>query len=237
MAVPDECVRELAALAGVVLGRDDLPSTLAEICRIAVRAVPRADGASLTSFTESGPAAVAASDEWATGLDEIQFVEHEGPCLDTARTGLLFRIRDMTDERRWPFYMPRAVAHGARSMVSIPLTAENKLLGALNVYSRAADAFGSEEVSIAEIIAGHASLATQTAAALFRQRDLAEQLGEAMRFRATIEQAKGIVMAQSNVDADTAFEILRSASQRENRKLRDIAQELVDRYRDPGSHA
>lgn len=43
-------------------------------------------------------------------------------------------------------------------------------------------------------------------------------------------------MAQSNVTPDEAFELLKRASQRENRKLRDLAHELVERHsgRPPG---
>jgi len=41
-----------------------------------------------------------------------------------------------------------------------------------------------------------------------------------------IEQAKGILMARA---ADDAFDIFRQASQRENLKLRDIAQRIVER--------
>jgi hypothetical protein len=57
MALPDDAVRELTALSGVVLLYEDIDETLNEICRIAVRAVPRADGASLTAFSEKGPGA------------------------------------------------------------------------------------------------------------------------------------------------------------------------------------
>jgi AmiR/NasT family two-component response regulator len=49
----------------------------------------------------------------------------------------------------------------------------------------------------------------------------------AMDSRAIIEQAKGVLMAQQGVDAEQAFEILRGASQRANRKLRDIAAGVV----------
>lgn len=60
--------------------------------------------------------------------------------------------------------------------------------------------------------------------------ELGEGLSEAMKSRAVIEQAKGILMASSrDVDADSAFDLLRRASQRENLKLRDIAQRIVDR--------
>ncbi len=46
---------------------------------------------------------------------------------------------------------------------------------------------------------------------------------------AVIEQAKGMLMAAQSCSADEAFDLLVRASQRSNRKLRDIAQELVDK--------
>jgi PAS domain S-box-containing protein len=54
-----------------------------------------------------------------------------------------------------------------------------------------------------------------------------EQLREAMVSRATIEQAKGVLMAREGVGPDGAFDVLREQSQHANRKLRDVAAELV----------
>ena len=48
--------------------------------------------------------------------------------------------------------------------------------------------------------------------------------------RALIEQAKGILMARHALDADRAFEMLRDHSQRNGRKLVDIAQAVVDSH-------
>lgn len=44
-----------------------------------------------------------------------------------------------------------------------------------------------------------------------------------------IEQAKGILMAESNCSPDEAFAMLRAASQRSNVKVRDLAEEIVGR--------
>lgn len=44
-----------------------------------------------------------------------------------------------------------------------------------------------------------------------------------------IEQAKGILMAQSRCSAEEAFTMLRAASQRSNMKVRDLAQQIVTR--------
>jgi GAF domain-containing protein len=227
----EDTVGDLLALAGVALVHAALPDALQEVCLVAERAVPMAEGASMTGFEVSGPEVVAASNDWAGELDEMQYAEHEGPCIDAARTGVLFRVRDATSETRWPSYMPRAVEHGALSMMSIPMTVEAKTIGAINVYAKEVDAFGAEDVSVAEIIAAHASLATQVTSTLHEHRNLSEQLRTAMASRATIEQAKGIIMATVGCDADTAFERLAQQSQHENRKLREIAEDLVRQAR------
>lgn len=59
------------------------------------------------------------------------------------------------------------------------------------------------------------------------RRVLAEKLPEVVEARATIEQAKGVLMAVYGIDADHAFEVLVWCSQESNVKLRVIAEQLV----------
>ena len=234
MRLPDESVSELLTLTGLVLTQGDLGETLGELCRVATRAVPGAEGASVTTFSEGRPSAIA-SDDWAKGFDELQYTEHEGPCLDAYRTGNAFRVRDLDAESRWPSYCPKAVEQGARSMVSIPLAAEGSNVGALNLYAPKPDAFDADIMSVAEIVAAHVGLAIQVAAAMFGHRDLHEQLSEAIKSRAVIEQAKGILMADRRCSADKAFEVLTKLSQNSNRKLRDVAAAIVaNATKEPG---
>ena len=56
-----------------------------------------------------------------------------------------------------------------------------------------------------------------------------------LQTRDVIGQAKGMIMARERVDAEEAFDILRRASQRTNRKLREIAAEVVKTFGDPGA--
>jgi AmiR/NasT family two-component response regulator len=60
------------------------------------------------------------------------------------------------------------------------------------------------------------------------QGQMAEQLQSAMQSRAVIEQAKGILMGDRRCDAEQAFNILVKLSQDSNRKLREVAQAVVD---------
>jgi hypothetical protein len=113
-------------------------------------------------------------------------------------------------------------------MLSLPLAAEGRLIGALNLYALEVDAFDAESVSVGEVLAAHTGLATQVASAFFGHRELADQMRVAMESRAVIEQAKGVVMSATGADAEKAFDLLRTASQHRNVKLRDLAQQVVD---------
>jgi GAF domain-containing protein len=163
----------------------------------------------------------------AAQLDEVQYGQDDGPCLQTLRTGQVTLVHDLNTERRWGAYPAHALARGVRSSLSLPLTINGDTRGALNLYSPTANAFGKEEHQQAQILSVQASTALTLAHRQTEQATLTDQLREALATRAVVDQALGILMAQQSCDAETAFGILRHASQNQNRKLRDIAAELV----------
>ncbi len=224
----EDALQRVVALTGVALTQDDLKGALDEVTRLTAQALPDCDGASLTMLEDGNPAVGASSNDWARELDHLQFEEREGPCLDASRTGQVFRVRDLSSDNRWPFFGPRAAEAGARSVVSFPMASEGKAIGALNAYSKRADAFPSEVVALGELIAAQASMATLVASSYFRHRSLGDQLRQALQSRAVIEQAKGILMAARRCTEQQAFDALVQLSQTSNRKLRDVAQALVD---------
>jgi AmiR/NasT family two-component response regulator len=72
------------------------------------------------------------------------------------------------------------------------------------------------------------AVAVANAEARWQLSEQARNMRLAMESRAVIEQAKGVLMAQRKLTAEQAFEVLREASQRYNRKLRDIASGIVE---------
>ena len=118
----------------------------------------------------------------------------------------------------------------SRAPCPCPWWPGSRASGALNLYARTADGFSSDDEALGIELAAAAAIVLANASAYWEASQLSEQLGQAMRSRAVIEQAKGILMARSpQLTADEAFDLLRKASQRENVKLRDIAQRIVDR--------
>jgi hypothetical protein len=107
------------------------------------------------------------------------------------------------------------------------LQVEDEPLGALNLYSRSVGTFEhSEPVAVLFVTLAASILAN--AQTFWAGRALTEQLEEALLSRPAIEQAKGVLMREYGCNADQAFEILRQNSQAANRKVRDLAAEIVD---------
>jgi GAF domain-containing protein len=225
----------LEELSRFVVGEVPLDTLMAKIAEVAKQVIEPVAEASVTFTTpDEGSWTVASTGELATTLDEAQYEFGRGPCLDAASGGTPVLVSDLAGDDRWPDYGQLAAAAGAASSLSTPLPVQEHVVAALNLYSQEIAAFGDEHLEVAEAVAGRAAVAVANAVRYQSATRLAAELEAAMRSRATIEQAKGIIMATSNCGPQAAFEVLVRASQRENRKLRDVAQELVDRH-SPGS--
>jgi GAF domain-containing protein len=101
------------------------------------------------------------------------------------------------------------------------------LAAGLNVYAPVAGAFSDQHRQAAVEFAAYAAVALTNMNALQDARDQAEHLRAAMGSRATIEQAKGILMERHRVNLDQAFRLLAGVSMRTNRRVRDLAEHLV----------
>jgi GAF domain-containing protein len=220
----------LRELSRVALVDRSLTDVLTDITRIAARGIPGAESSSITLLRGDKAFTAAHYGDMALLADELQYEKGYGPCMDAGRGGVLLRVDDMRTEERWPDYVGRVVeTAGALSSLSVPLPYQGSSIGALNNYSSKPAAFASPEalqagLEVAEIIA----VAVANADAHWQLGEQARNMRLAMESRAVIEQAKGVLMAQRHIDADQAFEILREASQRYNRKLRDIALGIVE---------
>ena len=219
----------LAELAGIVLAQETLDSVLSKVVELTERVIASADEVSVTLVRKGRAETAAYTGALAMQADERQYGLDAGPCLDAGRGGELLYIADMRAETRWPAYCPQAARIGVLSSLSVPLPIQEDLIGALNVYSRKPDAFQEADQRAGEAFAAYAAVAVANADSFASTAEMADNLRIAMASRATIEQAKGILMARGGITPDQAFEMLVRASQRENRKLRDVATELVER--------
>ena len=212
----------------MVLVDRTLEQVLGDITLIAARGIPGAESTSITLIRGERPFTAAYFGEMALAADELQYERGYGPCIDAATGNITLLVEDMRTELRWPDYQARVLDVGVRSSLSVPLPYQGTSIGALNTYSSRPGAYTEpESIDAALQVAEAIAVAVVNADAHAQMREEARNMRLAMDSRAVIEQAKGVLMAQRHVDADHAFDILREASQRYNRKLRDIAQGIV----------
>jgi GAF domain-containing protein len=226
----------LRGLAEMLLTEQDQDTMLSSVTRLAAGAVGGCDAASISLMRNGRPTTPVSSADLATEVDRSQYLNGEGPCLCAIESGGVVRVDSFTDDARWPGFAKDALAQGVRSSLSFPLRVGADVIGALNLYSTEASGFvGSENEGA--VFARQAAVTLTNAAALQRAQELAQQLTIALENRDVIGQAKGIIMASEGVSPDEAFDVLRRASQRSNRKLHDVAREMVERRRQSGAHA
>ena len=216
----------LAGLARLALAEEDTQSVMQRVVDGVKDEMPAGAEVSMTLLRHEQPTTAAFTGELALTLDEMQYDRGHGPCLEAALSGQVVEIIDGRVEDRWPEYMPTFLQAGALSSLAVPIPAA-QLAAALNVYAPVADAFTAENRQAVGEFAAYAGAALVNMDALQDALDLAENLQKAMQFRSVIEQAKGILIERHKLTADEAFRLLADTSMRVNRKVRDVAEELV----------
>lgn len=217
----------VTGLHDVLLSTQSIESFVQELAEQAARLIEGSLSCGITLRRGTQSATVACSDETAGQVNALQYRLGEGPYLDALAGGDPVQGDDLAADTRWPRFAPQAVAHGIRSVLSLPLIAQDQVIGALNLYARQAAAFGEPVAVEAAKFAENAAGALALGQRLVSYAALAEQLRESLASRAIIDQAVGIIMGRERCGQDKAFAALRAASQNRNVKLRALAEEVV----------
>jgi GAF domain-containing protein len=226
----DRLTDAVRAVAHFLVAEVPLGTTLQHIAELARDATPPADAVGITLLHgRQRPTTAVYTDDVSPAVDRGQYEDGDGPCLTAYRDHVVVRVDDTRAVAdRWPRFSRDAASNGVLSTLSFPLEAGGDTFGALNLYSSSPGSFDpGHEAAMAPFVT-QAGVVLANARAYWDAFDLAASLREAMRSRATIEQAKGKIMATNGCTPDDAFDLLVKASQRENVKLRDIADRMVE---------
>jgi len=171
---------------------------------------------------------LAASHERAHTVELFQVQNHEGPCHDAHATGQQVSTADLRDElERWPLFAPRALAAGYHAVQAVPLRLRGRVLGALNLFDEAPGIVDPETLAVVQALADVATISLLQQRELDRAQAVQGQLQHALHSRISIEQAKGVLAERAGVEMDEAFQLLPGHARRSNRKLADVARDVV----------
>ncbi|MET9000346.1 GAF and ANTAR domain-containing protein [Amycolatopsis sp. NPDC004169] len=225
----DDVTAALAALTEVLREEDDFRILLRHVCLQVRHAIPGVDEASVTLVTGETPHTATATSDSVAELDGEQYRIGRGPCLDAMRGGKVVRTSVSDALERWPDFADGARKAGFGSFLAAPLVADERFSGAINCYGRQDDGFAEVEAQLLELYTTAVEAILRVYHRYLQARETAENLRTALGSRAVIDQAKGMLMAIRQVDADDAFALLVDQSQRENVKLREVAERFVAR--------
>jgi len=214
-----------AGLGQELLTRQDVDEVFEALTSVGVRQVPGAEHAGITCYRKGVLETLAATSELVTAVDKIQYALSSGPCVDAVRAGSVLRTGDLQAEPRWPEFGPQAYdATGIKSMMSFRLYKEEQdgVVG-INFYSTQSDAFTLWAQTVGLLLATHGALAVANAWARKRNADLSRALVS----NRVIGVAIGMLASTHKITPEDALALLRIASQHKNRKLADLASQVV----------
>ena len=171
--------------------------------------------------------AIAASSEDTHMLEVFALQHQEGVCLDVYRTGKPEQTSTAGTAERWPNFSKLALAHGYGWVCGLPLRHGDEIIGALNLFRRKDEPLGDHDVRLGQALADVATVALMQRRETTQARRQATQLQAALDSRVLIEQAKGVLAERLDVTPDEAFVALRRQARDANRKLVDLAHEIV----------
>ena len=223
--------RHLATLlAEFAAGRGDEtpPSVLNAAIQVALDRVGGVTSASVTTKAARAFTIAASSDHTAWAADHLQHELGHGPAIEAVITQEPYHLRDVVHDRRWPELGEKLAAENVFSVLSVPLGVASpdgsKVISAsLNLYATAVDAFSPASVLVASMLAAHAGPSWTGAVCASQIGDLKR----GMTVQLNIGPAIGVLMIRYKLDHDEAFELLRTVSNRSNRKVADLATEIV----------
>lgn len=171
---------------------------------------------------------MASSDERARVLELFELETDQGPCLECFRTGWQVADPDLREiDERWPRFATMAAAAGYRSIQAIPLRLREETIGVLNLFRLQPGELDDKTLRTAQALADVATIGLLHERTIRHHQVLAEQLQGALNSRVAIEQAKGLLSQRYDVEMPEAFGMLREYSRDTNRKLSEVAADVV----------
>jgi GAF domain-containing protein len=217
-----------ASLSGLVYADRPLADTLQKMSVLASQVLTEAPEVSLTLIERDQGVTAATSGPVALDLDGRQYEDGDGPCLDAARYGQTVRLTMDEPDLPYPDLCRAAQRKGVTHTLSIGLPTGDQVMAAMNIYNFTGRPLSEQSEQIARTFAVCIGIVLGNAEQHRQAATRAAHLEVALRTRAPIEQAKGILMTRHHCTSEEAFAMLTRLSQSMHVKIRDIAQNLVD---------
>jgi transcriptional regulator with GAF, ATPase, and Fis domain len=178
---------------------------------------------------QGGLHVMASSAEEARLLELYELQNNEGPCLDCYRTGRPVARDDLPAMRSsWPAFTEQLQGLGFHSAQALPMRLRDDTIGALNLFRLKPGRLTEADLGIGQAMADVATVGLIQERAIAASEQLATQLQTALSSRVQLEQAKGVLAQRAGLAMDQAFQLMRDYARSHNRRLSDVAAQIID---------
>lgn len=223
--------RRMRLWSQVVAHAHGEPVAVEHVCAAAMSATG-VDGAAVTVVLGAAPReAVYASDETASELAELALTLGEGPGVDAVDGGPAL-VTDLTAPdclARWPVFAPAAASAGAGAVFALPLHVGAVRVGVMDLYRTRPGGLDGEQLADVLVLADTACALLLDAAQHDQPRANGRRPEQIGLHQPEVHQATGMITVQLGVTAEVALIRLRAHAYAHDRRLRDVAGDVVAR--------
>jgi GAF domain-containing protein len=197
-----------------------------------------AAGVILTDGAGGGLKVAAASSERSRLLEVFAVDIDAGPCLDCLRDGEPVVVEDLTTDTahgQWPRFAAGAAEAEFRAAHAVPMRHHGEVIGVLNLLHTHPHSLTGPDAQLGQALADGATIGLLHERAVRRAETVRDQLQSALDSRVIIEQAKGVLAAQGDIEPEEAFNVLRRHARHHGMRLTELARCVVDRTVDLAS--
>lgn len=223
--------RRVRLWALVVAQADGRPAAIEHVGAVA-KSIVGVDSAAVSVVLSASPReTVYASDRVASTVEELALTLGEGPGVDALADGPVL-VADLNAAyclARWPGFAPAATRAGVLAVFALPLRIGAIRLGVLDLYRAGPGGLDAEQLADALMLADMMGTLLLDEAGRARPRPDGSWPEHAGAQHPVVHQATGMVIVQLGVTAAVALIRLRAHAYAHDRKLRDVAADVVAR--------
>lgn len=146
----------------------------------------------------------------------------EGIAGKAAQENKVVIVKDVTKEKEYK-HKDIAKKEGLSSLLCVPMSIKNKVIGVINCYTSKPHDFTDEEIDVLIVIANQAAIAIESWELTAKNKTVQEEL----ETRKRIERAKGLLMRQEKLTEEQAYLKIRKYSMDNRKSMREVAEAII----------
>jgi GAF domain-containing protein len=224
----DELSLLIARIQGLLLTEEEVNGAVQSLARAAKESVRGTLGAGVSLLDARGRRTSSGyTDTVVERADAAQYELGEGPCLTAWATERPVLIQDLHSDKRWPGWRNTVLPLPIRSVVSVPLLAGKECIGALKLYSAAANAYDLSTPPLVQLFAGPAATLLSHIQAAEAPQKMTDGLQSSLHTRDLVNRACGILMERSGISHQEALQQLIREARASNSRLQDVSESIL----------